>query len=182
MKCLTYDECAEWCSRRDFPTRNFEGYVVGPKPDLQTPPFHFVSFTLPTDSGRKVVFARFLCSLLDAAPELLIWLGDWGVWPSSQHLPLFTRFREALGEHRPLIEAPGHLLTPDESEDSVSILVVSLQFVWDCHILTASGRDAVFVSHDEVGWFATRDESIAKIVRQKMAETWSETLVCATSP
>src|SRR2546426_10068296 len=107
MQCLTYSECAEWCSRRGFPTRHIEGYLVGPHPDIRSPPFHFVEFSPPTDSGRKVAFGRFLYSLIEPAPELLFWLGDWEVWPSSQHMPLFTRFRQALGESRPLIEAPG---------------------------------------------------------------------------
>ena len=175
MRCLTYSECAGWCARRDFTTRHKEGYRVGPDPDLESPPFHFVDFTLPTDSGRKVAFGRFLYSLVDPAPELLFWLGDWAVWPSSQHMPMFTRFRQAHGESRPLIDAPGHLLTPDEADDAVSILVVSLQFVWDCHVLTSSGRDAVFVSHDEFGWFASRDESVAGSFRRQIEETWSET-------
>jgi hypothetical protein len=150
--------------------------VVGPHPDIQSPPFHFVEFKPPTDSGRKVAFSRFLYSQIDPAPELLFWLGDWAVWPSSQHMPLFTRFRQALGESRPLIDAPGHLLTPEEADDAVSILLVSLQFVWNCHILTSSGRDAVFVSHDEFGWFASRAASVAESVRQKIEETWSETV------
>jgi len=175
MRCLTYTECAEWCSRRNFPTRHIEGYVVGPHPDIQSPLFHFVEFTLPTDSGRKVAFGRFLYSLVDPPPELLFWLGDWAVWPSSQHMPLFSRFCQALGEGRPLIDAPGHLLMPNEADDAVSILVVSLQFVWNCHILTSSGRDAVFISHDEFGWFASRDESVAESVRQQIEESWSET-------
>ena len=84
------------------------------------------------------------------------------------------RFRQALGESRPLIDAPAHLVTPEEADDAVSILVVSLQFVWNCHILTSSGRDTIFVSHDEYGWFASCDESVADSVRPKIEETWSE--------
>ena len=87
---------------------------------------------------------------------------------------MFTRFRQAHGESRLLIDAPGHLLTPDDADDAVSILVVSLLFVWSCHVLTSSGRDVLFVSHDEVGWFASRDEAIAGSVRLKIEETWSE--------
>jgi hypothetical protein len=176
MRCITYSECAGWSARRDFPTRHIEGYIVGSHPDITSPPFHFVGFTLPVDSGKKVAFGRFLYSLVDPAPELLFWLGDWAVWPNSQHMPLFMRFRQAIGESRRLIDAPGHLLTPEESDDAVSILVVSLQFVWNCHILTSSGRDAVFVSHDEFGWFASRDESVAESVRQKIEEIWRETV------
>jgi hypothetical protein len=86
MRCLTYTECAEWHSRRSYPMRHIEGCVVGPHLDLQSPPFHLVEFTPPNDSGQKVAFARFLHSLLNPAPELLFWLGDWAVWPSSQHM------------------------------------------------------------------------------------------------
>src|SRR5260221_242453 len=154
MQILTYAQCAAWCSQRGFPTRQILGHIVGPDPDLQSPEFYFVTFTLPPDSGRKVSLAHFLYSLLDPSPELLIHLGDWAVWPSSQHMPLFTRFREAFGEKRLLIEAPGHVLTADEADDAVSIISVSMLFFWNCHILSASGRDAIFVSHDEYGWFA----------------------------
>jgi hypothetical protein len=86
-------------------------------------------------------------------------------------MPFFTRFRQAFGEDRPLIEAPGHLVTPEEVEDALSILVVSVQFCWDCHVLSAAGRDAVFVSHDEYGWFASRDASIAEAVSKRLQAT-----------
>jgi hypothetical protein len=174
MRFLTYAESADWCSKRAYPTRQREGYRVGPEPDIQAPEFELVEFALPTDSGRKVWLARFLHGLLAPSPELLIWLGDSAVWPSSQHMPLFSRFRQALGEQRPLIEAPGHLVTADEIEDAVSILTISLLFFWNCHLLTASGRDVVFVSHDEFGWFASRDASVADSVRQQLTEKLGE--------
>ena len=161
MRFLTYSQCAEWCSQRGFPTRHIEGYNAAP--DIQSPDFNIVGFKPPTDSGQKVWLARFLYSLLQPSSELLIWLDDWAVWPSSQHMPLFTRFREAFGERRPLIEAPGCLLTPDEIDDAISIMSVSLLFMWDCHVLCGSGRDAVFTSHDEFGWLASRDPAIAAI-------------------
>jgi hypothetical protein len=85
-------------------------------------------------------------------------------------MPLFSRFRQAFGEYRPLIEAPGHLVTPDEIEDGFSILTVSVLFAWDCHVLTASGRDVVFVSHDEHGWFGSRDVSVVASVGQQLED------------
>jgi hypothetical protein len=173
MQFLSYAQCAEWCSQRGFPTRQMEGYIVGPDPDLQPPEFHFAEFTPPVDSGRKVWLARFLYPLLQPQGELLIWLGDWAVWPSSQHMPLFTRFREAFGEKRRLIEAPGHLLTLEEADDAISIISVSLLFMWNCHVLSDSGRDAVFISHDEFGWFATRDPAVAATTREKISEALS---------
>ena len=83
---------------------------------------------------------------------------------------LFARFREAFGERRPLIEAPGHLLAPNEADDAISIIAVSLLFFWDCHMLSVSGRSAAFISHDEYGWFASRDESLTDSIRKELAE------------
>jgi hypothetical protein len=79
---------------------------------------------------------------------MLLWLSDWAVWPNSQHMPLFTRFRDAFDESRPLIETPGHLFQANEIDDAVSVLAIAMLFVWDCHVFPADGP--VFVtSHDE---------------------------------
>jgi hypothetical protein len=158
----------EWCAKRNFVTDQFDPYP--PRPFLEAPDFHFAEFTPPADSGRKVWFARFLYSLLPPSGELLIWLGDWAVWESAQHMPLFTRFRQACGENRPLIEAPGHLVTSDDADDALSIMSISLLFAWDCHALSQNGRDAVFTSHDEFGWFASRDPGVAAAASEKIAE------------
>ena len=74
----------------------------------------------------------------------------------------------AFGERRPLIETPGHLLTPAEAEDAISITTLSLLFLWDCHVLSNSGQDALFTSHDEFGWFASRNPASVAIARDKL--------------
>ena len=173
MRFLTYSECAAWCEQRHYPT---VGSVVGPEAHQYPEGFTFAKFSLPVDSGAKVAFARFLYSQLNPAPELLLWISDWGVWPSSQHMPLFTRFREAFKESRPLIKLPGHLVLPDNSEDTISILIVSLCFFWSCHVITASGRDAIFVSHDEHGWFASREPKVVELVQKRMSEGFPQLL------
>ena len=78
-------------------------------------------------------------------------------------MPLFSRFRHSFGESRPVIDAPGHLVMREEADDAISILAVSMLFFWDCHVLTASGRDVLFV-HDEFGWFGSRDISLVASV------------------
>ena len=83
-------------------------------------------------------------------------------------MPLFTRFREAFGERRALIDAPGHLLPSEEADDAISIISVSLLFMWNCHVLSGSGRDVVFTSHDEFGWFASRDQAVAAIAHERI--------------
>jgi hypothetical protein len=84
-------------------------------------------------------------------------------------MPLFARLRQALGESRGPFEAPGHVATSEEADDAVSIMCVSLLFVWDCLVLSDSGRDAAFISHDEFGWFATRDPAVATAAEAKIS-------------
>lgn len=156
MRICTYKECAEWCATHGYPTRQIEGHIVGPDPHLTEPDFRFAMFSIPEDAGRRVALAKHLLSLLDESAELLVQIGDWAVWPSGQHMPLFDRFREAFGERRSLVEAPGHMIPNGERDDAVSILVVSVLYLWNCHVLSATGDQALFVSHDECGWFAVR--------------------------
>lgn len=139
-------------------------------PALNSPEFQFVKFDVPADSGRRVWLSSFLDDLVQPSEDRLIWLGSWDVWPSSRHLPLFDRLRGALGESRPLAAAPGSLASSDEREDAISVVCVALLFTRDCHILSNSGRDAVCFSHDEYGWFASRDVGTAAIVRTKLED------------
>jgi len=147
MRCLSYSECEAWCRHHDYPVVEADHHGR-PAPAIRKH-FRAVKLSCPVDSGKKVGLARDVVKWLDGAGELLLWLGDWAVWPSSQHLPLFTRFREAFGEMRPLIEAPGHLIQRGELDDAVSVLATALLFIWDCHVFSAVRRPVFFCSHDE---------------------------------
>jgi hypothetical protein len=165
MRILTPEEWQSWCGERHVPLRE-AGWI---RPAIGAEPFHIVPLSYPADSGAKVNLARFLLSLVEPDPEMLLLIDDWEVWPSSQHMPLFTRFREALGEHRPLIEAPGHLVTAADDDDAVSIVATSLLFIWDCYGISSSGCDAFYVSHDEFCYFASSDPSVAARVTEQLA-------------
>ena len=161
MRFLTPGQWQAWCVERQFPLR--EGGSI--RPDIIADHFHRADLTYPQDSGKKVSLARRLFSLVTSESDTLVLLDSWTVWPSSQHLPLFIRFREALGEHRPLVEAPGHLAAPVDADDAISIIATSLFFIWDCYGISSTGRDAFYISHDESCFFASRDASIAESIR-----------------
>ncbi len=167
MRFLSPTEWQNWCTERQIPLRE-AGRVC---PNISAGHFHFAVVPYPTDSGGKVSMARFLFSLVAPNPETLLLLDEWDVWPSSQHMPLFTRFRQAAGECRPLIEAPAHLVSASESDDAVSVIATSLLFIWDCYGISASGRDAFHISHDEFCSFASRDASVAARVTEQLAAT-----------
>jgi hypothetical protein len=164
MRFLSFSECVNWCSERGISTPTGDHSHA---PAIEEPEFHFADLPYDIDSGRKVACAEHLYSLVEPSPETLLWLTAWSVWPSSQHMPLFDRFRQSLGEFRPLIEAPGHLVTAADADDARSIIAVSLLFLWDCFGISASGREAFKVSHDEYCWFASRDsENAARLSKQ----------------
>lgn len=152
MRCLTYSECSDWCRAHGYPVMDADHYG-NPAPRVLEAGAR-IAVQYPDDSGQKVLLAREVIGQLANAGEMLLWLDNWAVWPNSQHMPLFTRFREALGESRPVIEAPGHLIQAAALDDAVSVLAVAMLFFWDCHVFPASGP--VFVtSHDEWNAFVT---------------------------
>lgn len=167
MRFLTPTEWQTWCAQRQIPLRE-AGWL---RPNISADPFHVVDVPYDGDSGRKVSLARYLFSLVAPDPETLILVDDWAVWPSSQHMPLFTRFRQALGENRPLDESPAHLVSVADNDDAVSIIATSLLFVWDCYGISSSGRDAFYISHDEACFFASRDSSVAAQVTEQVRES-----------
>ena len=166
MRFLTPDEWQTWCRERQVPLREI-GHI---RPDIRANQYHVTKLPYPSDSGMRVSFARRLFSLVSSDAETLILLDEWSVWPSSQHMPLFTRFREALGEHRPLHETPGHGVALTDADDGISIIATALLFIWDCYGISSTGSDAFHFSRDEFCYFASRDADVAERVAAKFAK------------
>jgi hypothetical protein len=154
MRFLTDSECRAWASSRNYPLDEHPYGVLA-----ETPPFTVLRFRIPKDAGKRVALARTLWSQIGTGqPEVLIWATDWSIWPSGEHMPLALALRRALGESRPLREAPGGLAQLGEDEEALSWLVVALLFLWDEWVLAPDGQLAVFVSHDEYGEVWTRGD------------------------
>ena len=150
MHFLTAPECSSWAQSHGHPATT----GVTPLP-IACPSRGKVSFRVPSDAGRRVALAAALFGPFRSQPEILVWLGGWDVWPSSQHKPLIMSLRAAMGEHRDLIEAPGFLAQPDDAEDSLSFVVAAMLFTWDCAVL--GSKKSCGVSHDEVGWYCSAE-------------------------
>jgi hypothetical protein len=167
MKFLTTSECAVWCTGHGYRLlqgdRGENGFL-----DVGSNTSNSVVFDLPRDSGAKVAIARMVAALMATPPEVLLWLRNWDVWPSSGHQPLMTRLRQALGEVRPLGEAPGHLLVPGEAADGLSVLVISMCFFWDCAVLPSAGGSFFFTSHDEYFSFSSEKPGDLKRFQERV--------------
>jgi hypothetical protein len=157
MQFLTSDECKEWCRQRHFDRLPFE------RDDLARDPR--VGFKIPADAGKRVA----LCHLLwrytagSETTQRLLLIEEWSVWPSGEHLPLFARLREALGERRSLIDVPGHVFGAGDDQDGLSFLILATLFLWDFALYSESGSTIV-VSHDEFGTiFGPKTYSMSEI-------------------
>ncbi len=159
MHFLSAPECSSWAQSHGHPAA-----TDATRLRIVCPSRSQVSFRVPSDVGRRVALAKALLGLFRSEPEILVWLGGWDVWPSSQHKPLMTRLRAAMGEHRDLIAAPGFLARPEDAEDSLSIVVVAMLFTWGCAVL-GSGK-CCGVSHDEFGWYwSTEPDEVDRACR-----------------
>ena len=147
MHALTKSECQEWCSAHQI-ALDHRGLPLIP---ADASPM----FELPGDAGQRVAMAKSHFEPMRGVDEVLIWIEDWGVWPSGEHMPMFTRFREGIGIRDGLIKRCGHLVRAEDFEDGLSVILFAVLFLWDCYVLPSSGREFVFYSHDEVGYRRT---------------------------
>lgn len=158
MRFLTSYDYHQWCRTNgrlppsDQPGCLSEDIVCGPG---------FITLEYPSDSGRKIALARTVLDAIKGCGDILLYVAEWDTWPSSQHPPIFARFREALGERQELSATPGHLITSLELDDGVSVLASALLFTWNCEVRASNSSPVFFASHDEFcGWWAASDEQI----------------------
>jgi|GEM_PF-5234092 len=105
---------------------------------------------IPADSGDKVRLARALNFPLSGIGPTWVWIDEWGIWPTCEHMVLFDGYRRGHGEERALGEAPFHLFGPEEGDELISVLSLTLFFVWGAHIVSADRSVRIRISHD--GW------------------------------
>jgi len=149
VRFLTRDETTAWA----------RGCGVGlggvPETPAQQPEhMQHVRFLLPQTPGQVAWLCNFVSSCLSPRDNCLVWISDWGVWPTSENWHLYYRLRQSYGDQRLLHEAPGHLLLDYEGAGLVSFLQLGVLNGWDMHLLPVlnyGGTDTAraFVSHDE---------------------------------
>lgn len=109
-----------------------------------------LSFKIPVDTGAKTALSRMLVSFLDVSEEALLWITEWGIWPSCEDWKLFYVFRKSLGEHRPLIEKPSHLFSSQDLDSVTSLVSMVLYFSWGALMISPANNLIIRISHDEI--------------------------------
>ncbi len=141
MKPLTREQAQAWCEVYRIHLSSFGFPEVSATCE---------SFSIPEDAGQRVALAKNQINIFEGSSELLVWIDDWGVWPSGQWNHIFYQFRKSYGFDSLLIEHPAHHLNSSELEVATSLAVYSILMLWDCYVISPSGS-FLYYSHDEVG-------------------------------
>lgn len=103
--------------------------------------------------GQETVVAAAVFAELGKWDECLLWIREWGIWPSSEDWPAYYAERGVHGERRSLEVAPGHLAVSEDREALLTFLRITLKNAWEAYAIPVvtghwNGR-WVHASHDE---------------------------------
>src|SRR5580692_7424373 len=152
MRFYTKEECEAWLSRRERV-----------KPDL-VPGVHVERVVYPAYPHRIFYIAHWFATTFTYRRPTLLFITEWGIWPSSENWHLYYTLRRAYSDVRLLHEAPGHLFLEHETEDLASFLQLSMLNGWGGYVLTDANYVNAFFSHDEyIDFFAANSSKLADI-------------------
>lgn len=123
---------------------------------------------IPADSGHKTALSRVLVSFFDTDKEALLWINEFGIWPSSEDRYLFNGFRRSLGEGSPLHEKPGHIFSKDDLDAVRSLVGMILYFVWGGILFSPAKGLAITISHDEFITVFMRNQTEASMITETL--------------
>src|ERR1051325_8459418 len=117
MNTIEKSGFTKWCTNKGLEIADREWPIY-----KSTEPLSFL-IKLPDNPYRGVALARMCFPGRVNSPfkGAMVWFREWGVWNKVDEetgMQTVQRLRAALGETRPLIEAPGHLFSVQEFPDA----------------------------------------------------------------
>ncbi len=155
---------------RFYRTNECETWLAGlgrSKPDAQ-PGLLCYKTGYPREAHKFYVNAAWIASNVGFRQPVLLWITEWGIWPSSENCHLYYRLRQSYADHRLLDEAPGHFFLPYETEDLASFLQLAMLNGWGGYVLAKAGYINLFFSHDEFIRFYSDDQQLIDEARSAM--------------
>jgi hypothetical protein len=138
------------------------------KPDIQ-PGVRIERVDYPAERHRIFFVAQWIAQSLTYQEPTLLWITEWGIWPSSENWHLYYKLRQTYTDQRLLHEAPGHLFLEHETDDLASFLQVAMLNSWGGYVLTQFNAVNTFFSHDEyVDFFAQCDQNLADVRKLRL--------------
>ena len=174
MQCLTPSESADWLRARSIDGLREDGTpcVFGD---------HEVFAAAPGDARAQQRLARDLVSWLGEFDSVLLWLTDWPFYQADE-MALVSALRKSHGEHRMLIDAPGHVFAESERDELMGWVSLMMGFGWDGYLFAWPFRGSMFqTSHEDFVWLLSSDverfTEARRIIREHELEIHRETQV-----
>ena len=127
-----------------------------------------LSFVIPTNSGKKTVLSKMITSLFDVHDEALLWINEFGIWPSAEDWNLFESFRKSLGEHSQLFEKPYHIFSNKDLGSVGSLLSMVFYFYWGALVISPAKNLVIKISHDEVMEVFAKDKEHLSAIQERL--------------
>ena len=147
MLFLTTQECKERAIAKGFAPDPTGKQFIRPHSKLNA-----IRISTEQVNHKSYALARTLVKWLDQSSGALLWITEYGIWPSSENLHLYNRLRKSYGDSSKLDVTPGHFFGSGEEDDLISFLELSLRFGWGGYLFGASTNNYFILSHD--GWVA----------------------------
>ena len=118
---------------------------------------HIEQYAIPKDVATIILLAKVIVSMFDRELQVLLHIKEWSVWPSTEHMPLYSQLRLSYRETTNLIDKPGHLFNQTEMNELLSCIIIGLIFSWDCEVYSLSNATYSLTSHDGIGLIYGKD-------------------------
>lgn len=109
-----------------------------------------VRINLEKSEIAPIAMAHRAISWMGDFSDCLLWIHEYGIWPSREDLNLYYRLRRSFGNFSHLRNEPGHLFLGHEKSDLATYLSLVIQYGWGAHVVPAPCCGYFYVSHD--GW------------------------------
>lgn len=144
MRFIDKAACKLWLTERNIPMDD------AGRPSAAVAFKQGLRIGLPDELGRRLAFSKWVWRMVAEEHTTLVWVTDWSIWESSEHMPMATALRRGLGTDASIREAPGCVVDPRDSDDGMSLFLLATIFSWDCWIVAdGTPHSLIFVSHDD---------------------------------
>ena len=171
MRCITTAECEEKVQGLNLKIEGeFVRLINGRVPVSR-------EFKIP-DSTRRQALAinEVFRAFPDDTREWLLWALEWDIWPSEEYPELWDEIREHHGEHRWLINAPGHLFAQNEKGLARGMMRLAMLFGWTAFLIPVPASFVVFIDDDELMSLDAPDASSISALAARVDDIWAKPL------
>ena len=148
MRCVTDSQIFDWLSERSISIDPYHGAVT---------PRYYLQFYAPARHSELDALARHYYGRIIPDLDSLVHLTDWSAYQESEMITM-KGIRSGRGEERPIIEAPGHILPPGDSETGVALFGLSVAFGWSAYLYSSMDRSSLYNWEGEILDFWTESK------------------------